>query len=191
MRPENLKHNMTTQSTKIPPKRLPSWGQPAVDEPIIDAARISLHAFGTGRSRQRTLAMYVWLRAVRPALTVAIWFVAGWYAWPHLLGASSQPDVLRMLELYAVIVSVILIFMLLIGPMRRLQHQRDRAVKDNEEPSSLFALASFINVPPARLSTWQRTKQLLVHHCPNGHLNEATDSALGKLEEPVPHRRLH
>jgi hypothetical protein len=36
-----------------PPSRRRSWGQPEMEEPIIDAARISLTAFGNGRSPRR------------------------------------------------------------------------------------------------------------------------------------------
>ncbi|MDI1268766.1 MAG: PgaD family protein [Polaromonas sp.] len=180
MRPEIFAPPVLPEAGKLPPERLPSWGQPEVDEPIIDAARIPLHAFGAGRSRRRTLAMYAWLRVVRPSLTLAVWLVALWYAWPHVLGVPSQPEVLELLELYAFIVSVILLFMLAIAPLRHMQHQRERASEDRE-PSSLFALATYIEVPPLRLLAWQLTKQLIVRHKPDGHLEDARDSSIGDL----------
>lgn len=170
-----------------PPTRQRSWGQPAVDEPIIDAARIPLHAFGNGRSPARNLAMYLWLRVLRPAITVAIWFCAIWYAWPYVLGARSQPEVLQLLGLYAIVIGVILASMLLMGPLRRLQHRRE--TPPEQEQSSLFALASYIEVPPARLSTWQRARQLLVHHDRDGQLRDATDTAPGALEDIAPPKR--
>ncbi len=167
-----------------PPSRPRSWGQPAVDEPIIDAARIPLRAFGTGRSPRRTLAMYLWLRVLRPAITIAIWFCAVWYAWPYVLGARSQPEVMHLLGLYAVLIGVIGVAMLVMAPWRRRQNKRE--APPEKEESSLFALASFIDVPPARLSAWQRTRQLLAHHDNNGHLRDATDTAPGALEpEPL------
>jgi len=169
-----------------PPSRRPSWGQPAVEEPIIDAARISLSAFGNGRSRQRTMAMYLWLRVLRPAVTIAIWFCAIWYAWPYVLGARSQPEVRHLLGLYALVIGAILVSMLAMAPWRRRQQKRESP--PDQEQSSLFALASYIEVPPARLSTWQRTRQLLVHHDRDGQLRDATDTAPGALEpEPLRH----
>ncbi len=173
---------------EAPPPRSRSWGQPAGDEPIIDAARISLRAFGNGRSPQRTLAMYLWLRVLRPAITVAIWFCAIWYAWPYVMGARSQPEVLHLLGLYAIVIGVILASMLVMGPLRRRQHRRE--TPPEKEQSSLFALASYIEVAPARLSTWQRTRQLLAHHDHHGQLRDATDSAPAALEEEaVPAKR--
>lgn len=171
-----------------PPSRRRSWGQPAVEEPIIDAARIPLRAFGSGRSPQRALAMYLWLRLLRPAVTIAIWFCALWYAWPYVLGARSQPEVLHLLSLYGLVICGILLSMLVIAPWRRRQHRREPAPV--KEKSSLSALATYIEVPPARLSTWQRTRQLLVHHDNNGHLREAIDTTPAALEpEPRPARK--
>lgn len=173
-----------THADVRPPARRRSWGQPAGEEPIIDAARIPLHAFGNGRSPQRTLAMYLWLRVLRPAVTIAIWFCTIWYAWPYVLGARSQPEVLHLLGLYAVVIGVILVSMLVIAPWRRRQQKRE--APPDQEQSSLFALASYIEVPPARLSTWQRTRQLLVHHDHDGQLRDATDTTPGALEsEPL------
>jgi poly-beta-1,6-N-acetyl-D-glucosamine biosynthesis protein PgaD len=184
MRPETFTHINLPKSHRQPPPRMPSWGQPPVDEPIIDAARISLQAFGTGRSQHRTMAMFLWLRAIRPALTLAVWFFAVWYAWPYVLGAQSKPEVMNLLILYAFIVSFILIFMLLIGPLRYLQWQREQAPEHDGEPSSLFALASYMGISPTCLSAWQRTKQLVVRHNPSGLLEDATDSELIELEVP-------
>ena len=66
------------------------------------------------------------------------------------------------------------------------ERQHRREAPPEQEQSSLFALASYIEVPPARLSAWQRTRQLLVHHDNNGHLRDATDTAPGALEpEPL------
>lgn len=184
MRPEVSTHITLPKSNPQPPPRLPSWGQPPVDEPIIDAARISLQAFGASRSRHRTMAMFLWLRALRPTLTLAVWFVAVWYAWPHVLGAQSKPEVINLLILYAFIVSFIIICMLLIAPLRYLQRQREQAPEDEVEPSSLFALASYMGISPTRLSAWQRTKQLVVRHHSSGVLEDATDSEISKLEVP-------
>lgn len=171
----------TRDRTSPLPARQRSWGQPDVDEPIIDAARIPLSAFGRGRSPQRALAMFLWLRLLRPAVTLAIWFCAIWYAWPYVLGARSQPEVWQLLGLYAIVIGVILLSMLVMGPLRRLQHQREEPSK--YEQSSLFALASYIAVPPALLSTWQRTRQLLVHHDRDGQLRDATDTSPAPLQE--------
>ena len=182
MHPEGFSPINSPQTHHQPPPRRPSWGQPPVDEPIIDAARISLQAFGAGRSRHRTMAMFLWLRAIRPVVTLAVWFAAVWYAWPYVLGAQSKPEVKDLLILYAFIVSFILIFMLLIGPLRYLLWQREQAPEDDGEPSSLFALASYMGIPPTRLSAWQRTKQLVVRHNPNGLLEEATNSKPMELE---------
>ena len=182
MHPEGFSPINSPQTHHQPPPRRPSWGQPPVDEPIIDAARISLQAFGAGRSRHRTMAMFLWLRAIRPVVTLAVWFAAVWYAWPYVLGAQSKPEVKDLLILYAFIVSFILIFMLLIGPLRYLLWQREQAPEDEGEPSSLFALASYMGIPPTRLSAWQRTKQLVVRHNPNGLLEEATNSKPMELE---------
>ena len=168
-------HNDTS-----PPSRRRSWGQPAVEEPIIDAARIPLHAFGSSRSPQRALAMYLWLRLLRPAVTVAIWFCAIWYAWPYVLGARSQPEVMHLLSLYGLVICGILLSMLVIAPWRRRQHRREPAPV--KEKSSLSALATYIEVPPSRLSSWQRTRQLLVHHDNDGHLREAIDTTPAALE---------
>ncbi|BEP94855.1 hypothetical protein GmRootA79_32390 [Acidovorax sp. A79] len=171
-----------------PPSRRHSWGQPVGEEPIIDAARVSLQAFGAGRSPRRTLAIYLWLRVLRPALTLAIWFCAVWYAWPYVLNARSQPEVLHLLGLYAAVIAAILVSMLVVAPWRRRQHERE--APSTHEPSSLSALASYIDVPPARLSSWQRTRQLLVHHDHEGQLRDATDTTPGELEpEPPASRR--
>jgi hypothetical protein len=180
MRPEIFAPAVLTEPDKLPPQRLRSWGQPEVDEPIIDAARIPLHAFGTGRSRRRTLAMYVWLRVARPSLTLGAWLVAAWYAWPYILGLPTHPEVLGLLERYVLIVGVILMLMLAMAPLRRMQYQRDRAPEDLE-PSCLLDLASYIEVPPLRLLAWQLTKQLIVRHKPNGHLEDAQDSGSARL----------
>jgi poly-beta-1,6-N-acetyl-D-glucosamine biosynthesis protein PgaD len=182
MRPEFFTPTNLSRNHRQPPPRKPSWGQPPVDEPIIDAARISLKAFGSGRSRRRTMAMFLWLRVIRPALTLAAWFFAMWYAWPYVHGAQSKPEVMDLLILYAFVVSFILIFMLLIGPLRYLQRQREKESEDEGVASSLFALASYLSIPPTRLLAWQRTKQLVVRHNPGGQLEEATDSELVGLE---------
>ena len=144
------------------------------------AARIPLHAFGSSRSPQRALAMYLWLRLLRPAVTVAIWFCAIWYAWPYVLGARSQPEVMHLLSLYGLVICGILLSMLVIAPWRRRQHRREPAPV--KEKSSLSALATYIEVPPSRLSSWQRTRQLLVHHDNDGHLREAIDTTPAALE---------
>jgi poly-beta-1,6-N-acetyl-D-glucosamine biosynthesis protein PgaD len=187
MHPESNLHtqaaNTDTRHDTAPPVRRRSWGQPAGEEPIIDAARISLRAFGTGRSRQRTLAMYLWLRVLRPAVNVAIWFCAIWYAWPYVLGARSQPEVLHLLSLYAIVIGAILASMLAMAPLRRIQHRR--GAPPDQEHSSLFALASYISVPPARLSAWQRARQLLVQHDLHGQLHDAQDTTPGRLEPQV------
>ena len=185
MRPEVFTPTRLPNSPQRPPPRVPSWGQPPVDEPIIDAGRISLQAFGTGRTRRRTVAMFVWLRAIRPALTIGVWFAAAAYCWPYVLGAQSRPEVISLLILYGFIVSFILLFMLLIGPLRYLQSQRDKGPEDEGEPSSLFALASYMGVTPTRLSAWQRTKQLVVLHNPGGLLKEATDSEWTEQDLPL------
>lgn len=182
MRPEGFTPITPPKTHRQPPPRRPSWGQPLVDEPIIDAARISLQAFGAGRSRRRTMVIFLWLRAIRPVVTLAVWFAAVWYAWPYVLGAQSKPEVKDLLILYAFIVSFILIFMLLIGPLRYLLWEREQAPEDEGEPSSLFALASYMGIPPTRLSAWQRTKQLVVRHNSNGLLEEATNSEPMDLE---------
>lgn len=176
-----------THNDASPPSRSRSWGQPPVDEPIIDAARIPLRAFGSGRSPQRALAMYLWLRLLRPAITVAIWFCAVWYAWPYVLGARSQPEVLHLLSLYGLVISAILLSMLVMAPWRRRQHRRE--APPEREKSSLSALATYIEVPQARLSTWQRTRQLLVHHDNNGHLRDAIDTTPGALEPETTKKR--
>jgi poly-beta-1,6-N-acetyl-D-glucosamine biosynthesis protein PgaD len=185
---ESRAHSFVLQAAAhadaTPPARRRSWGQPEGDEPIIDAARISLRAFGSGRSPQRTLAMYLWLRVLRPSLTLAVWFCAVWYAWPYVLGARSQPEVLSLLGRYAVVIGVILGSMLMMAPLRRRQHERE--TPPDQEQSSLFALASYIEVPPSRLSAWQRTRQLLAHHDHDGQLRDATDSAPAA---PEPQRR--
>lgn len=180
MRLEIFTPAVSPESGKLPPQRSPSWGQPEVDEPIIDAARIPLHAFGAGRSRWRTLAIYVWLRVVRPSVTLAVWLVVLWYAWPYVLGVPSQPQVLDLLELYGFIVCVIVLFMLAMAPLRHMQHQREPA-SGEQEPSSLLALATYVEVPPLRLLAWQLTKQLNVRHKPDGHLEDARDSSIGDL----------
>lgn len=164
----------------LAPERQRSWGQPAGDEPIIDAARISLDEYGEGRSPRRTMAMYLWLKLLRPAVTIAIWFCAIWYTWPYILGARSQPEVMHLLGLYAVVIAVIAVAMLAIAPLRRRQQRRE--TPPDAEQSSLFALASFIDVPPARLSAWQRTRQLLVQHDGDGHLKNALDTSAAPLE---------
>jgi len=179
-------HPPDTHNDAAPPDRRRSWGQPEVDEPIIDAARIPLRAFGSGRSPQRALAMYLWLRLLRPAITIAIWFCAVWYAWPYVLGARSQPEVLHLLSLYGLVICAILASMLVMAPWRRRQQRRE--APPTREKSSLSALATYIEVPPARLSTWQRTRQLLVHHDNNGHLRDAIDTTPGALE---PERQQH
>ena len=186
MRPEIAPPVNLPKSHRQPPPRMRSWGQPPVDEPIIDAARISLQAFGTGRTRRRTMAMFLWLRAIRPALTVAVWVVAAAYAWPYVLGAQSRPEVISLLILYGFIVSFILLLMLLIAPLRYLQSQRNQVPEDEGEgePSSLFALASYMGIAPTRLSAWQRTRQLVVRHNPGGLLEEATDSE--RIEQDLP-----
>jgi len=179
-------HPPDTHNDAAPPDRRRSWGQPEVDEPIIDAARIPLRAFGSGRSPQRALAMYLWLRLLRPAITIAIWFCAVWYAWPYVLGARSQPEVLHLLSLYGLVICAILASMLVMAPWRRRQQRRE--APPTREKSSLSALATYIEVPPARLSNWQRTRQLLVHHDNNGHLRDAIDTTPGALEpEPQQH----
>jgi hypothetical protein len=170
---------LVPEASALPSRRPPSWGQPAGDEPIIDAARIPLGAFGTGRSRRRTLAMYLWLRVLRPSLTLAVWFFAVWYAWPYVLGMPSQPEVQNLLSVYAAMVGGILVLMLLIAPLRQLQRRRERAPEDRE-PSSLFALATYIEVPPLRLLAWQLTKQLIVRHKPDGHLEDAQDLGISR-----------
>jgi poly-beta-1,6-N-acetyl-D-glucosamine biosynthesis protein PgaD len=184
MHPESNLHTQATSTDThpdtAPPVRRRSWGQPAGEEPIIDAARISLRAFGTGRSPQQALAMYLWLRVLRPAVNVAIWFCAIWYAWPYVLGAGSQPEVLHLLSLYAIVIGAILASMLAMAPLRRMQHRR--GTPPEEEHSSLFALASYISVPPARLSAWQRTRQLLVQHDLHGQLHDAQDTSPALLE---------
>jgi len=188
MRPETHAQSRLheTHDDRPPPSRQRSWGQPAVDEPIIDAARIPLRAFGSGRSPLRTLAMYLWLRVLRPAVTLGVWLCAIWYAWPYVLGARSQPEVMQLLGFYAIAIGVILVSMLVMAPLRR--RQQTRETPPDQEQSSLFALASYIEVPPARLSAWQRARQLLVHHDNNGHLRDAIDTTPGALEpEPQQH----
>ena len=180
MRPDLPASAPLPEAVPPPPARPPAWGQPVAEVPIIDAARIPLHAFGTGRSRRRTLVVYVWLRVLRPALTLAAWFVAAWYAWPYVLGLPAQPGVPDLLALYAAIVAAILALMLSIAPLRQLQLQRERAPEDRE-PSSLFALATYIEVPPLRLLGWQLTKQLVVRHTPDGSLEDAQDSGISGL----------
>ena len=170
-----------------PPTRSRSWGQPKGEAPIIDAARMPLRAYGNSRSPARTLAMYLWLRVLRPAVTVAIWFCAVWYAWPYVLGARSQPEVLHLLALYAVVIGLILGAMLMMAPLRWRQQEREAA--PDQEHSSLFALASYIEVPPARLSAWQRARQLLAHHDHHGQLRDAVDTAHSTLEPEAPQRR--
>lgn len=175
-----LPSRLLPEAVPLPPRRPPSWGQPRGDEPIIDAARIPLRAFGTGRSRRRTLAIYLWLRVLRPLLTLAAWFFAAWYAWPYVLGMPSQPEVQDLLLLYAAVVAGVLVLMLLIAPLRRRQYRRERPPEERE-PSSLFALATYIEVPPLRLLAWQLTKQLIVRHRPDGHLEDAQDSGPSSL----------
>ncbi len=185
MRPDKTNaFHFSGKGDKPPPSRSPSWGQPAVEEPIIDAARISLRAFGYGRSPRRTLAMFLWLRLLRPALTLAVWMVVGWYAWPYVLGAQTKPEVVELLVLYGFIVSFIVIVMLMIAPLRYLKLLREQAPLDDDEPSSLFALASYMGVPPSRLSAWQRSKQLVVHHNASGALEKAVDSGYDEPQEP-------
>lgn len=189
MRPEefSLHASLRPAPTHELPPRARSWGQPEVDEPIIDAARISLSAFGRGRSRRRTLAMYLWLRAFRPALTLGVWMSVIWYAWPQVLGARSRPEVVELLVLYAFIVGFIMIFMLMIAPLRCLRQMDERAPADDDEPSSLFALASVMQIAPARLSAWQRTRLLVVRHSANGQLEDAVDSQPQALNDAVRH----
>ncbi|MFC6283784.1 MULTISPECIES: poly-beta-1,6-N-acetyl-D-glucosamine biosynthesis protein PgaD [Polaromonas] len=182
MRPESHTHHYPAKADTVVPARRPSWGQPAVEEPIIDAARISLSAFGTGRSRLRTIAMYLWLRIIRPALTLGVWFIAIWHAWPYVLGTGSQPQALHLLGIYAIVIVVILALMLVIAPLRRWQQRRE--TPPDEEESSLFAMASYVDVTPSRLSKWQRTKKILVHHDKNGQLRNLTNTGTGRLEAP-------
>lgn len=160
------------------------WRRSAGDEPIIDAARIPLAAFRRGSApSQPTLAKYVWLRVLRPALTLAMWSCVIGYAWPYVRGARAQPEVLQLLGLYGMVIVAILLAMLLMAPWRR-RRQRSEAVP-KQEPSSLFALAAYIHVPTARLSTWQRARQLRVQHDGNGRLRGAADgTCVTRLSAP-------
>lgn len=175
-----LTYGPDTTWDNLPPERKPSWGQPRGDEPIIDAARISLSAYGKGRSPKRTLAMFLWLRALRPVITVGIWFCALWYVWPYVLGARSQPQVMHLLGVYALVIAAILLAMLVIAPLRRRMQRRE--MPPEAEQSSLQSLASFIDVPTSRLQSWQRARQLVVQHDKTGHVRDAVDTGAAPME---------
>lgn len=154
------------------PPRHRNWGQPHdVEEPIIDASRIPLSAYGGQWSTQRKWGTYVWLRLVRPLFTVAVWLAGLLYTWAYLTGAPVEPETERLLWLYAMIISGIFLLMLMMAPLRRMR--QPRATQYQPDSSTLMALADYIQVPPEQLSRCQRAPSLLVRHNRHGRLRAA------------------
>ncbi|MDA7418450.1 poly-beta-1,6-N-acetyl-D-glucosamine biosynthesis protein PgaD [Xenophilus arseniciresistens] len=163
-------------STALPPRQRP-WSQPpGVEEPIIDAARVPLSTYlsrqGPPWSPLRRIATFVWLRMLRPLLTLFIWVAALMYAWPYVLGTPSQPETRHLLVLYAGVIAVIFVGMVMVAPVRRLQQRRSRQ-QFKADDSSLMALADLIEIPPAQLSLYQKARRLFVQHNPHGRLHQA------------------
>ena len=146
-----------------------NWGQPLqVQEPIIDAARVPLSAYSRSWSTPRRIGTYLWLRLLRPLLTVCVWLAGILYAWGQFSGAPVEPGVQRLLWVYAMIIAAIFLLMLSMAPLRRMRQQRSAEYQLDD--SSLMALADYIEVPPAQLNLCQRAKSLLVRHSPHGRL---------------------
>ncbi|RYF81686.1 MAG: poly-beta-1,6-N-acetyl-D-glucosamine biosynthesis protein PgaD [Comamonadaceae bacterium] len=155
------------------------WSQPThVDEPIIDAARVPLSAYldrqGPAWSRPHKLSMYVWLHLLRPVVTISVWAAGLWYAWPYVLDAPTQADTQRLLWLYAAIIGGIFCLMLVAAPLRRGRQKQSQAFVSDD--SSLMALADYIEVAPAQLGLYQKTRRLFVQHSPHGRLRSAMTS---------------
>lgn len=170
-------------STALPPRQRP-WSQPpGVEEPIIDAARVPLSTYlsrhGPPWSPLRRILTFVWLRLLRPLLTLFIWLAALMYAWPYVVGTPSQPETRQLLLLYAAVIGLIFVGMVLVAPVRRLQRRQSRQ-QFKVDDSSLMALADLIDMPPAQLSLYQKTQRLFVHHNPHGRLHQAV------TQQPAP-----
>lgn len=158
------------------------WGQPPhVQEPIIDAARIPLSAYGPRWSPARKLRTCLWLRVLRPLFTGAVWAVAGYHAWRYLRDASAQPSTQQLLLLYALIIGGICVLMLVAAPLRRLQWRQPPVLQ--ADGSSLMALAAYVELPPTQLSQYRQARLLLVHHNRQGRLREAQDTTPGDLRD--------
>ncbi|RYF76500.1 MAG: poly-beta-1,6-N-acetyl-D-glucosamine biosynthesis protein PgaD [Comamonadaceae bacterium] len=160
------------------------WSQPShVDEPIIDAARVPLSAYfgrqGPSWSRSHKLSMYVWLHVLRPVITISVWAAGLWYAWPYVLDAPTQADTQRLLWLYAAIIGGIFMLMLVAAPLRRGRQSQKQSQAFVSDDSSLMALADYIEVAPAQLGLYQKTRRLFVQHGPHGQLRTAMTSNPG------------
>ncbi|QEI07526.1 poly-beta-1,6-N-acetyl-D-glucosamine biosynthesis protein PgaD [Pigmentiphaga aceris] len=162
-----------------PPPRTRDWAQPAQDEePILDAARVSLDAIRQNRSAPAALVLFLWLRVVRPLLVTVFWIGVFAYSWRHFFKPTENLNDYHLLLVYGAIILGIFFIMLLMGPWRR-EAQQTEARNYMIRRSSTAELAEFAALGSQRVSRWQRARRLLAHHDRKGRLRHAADLDTG------------
>ncbi|CAN5549691.1 hypothetical protein BH10PSE18_BH10PSE18_38090 [soil metagenome] len=159
-------------SNEPPPERASNWAEPN-GTPILDASRVPLKAFRENKSTTSAYLMYLWLHLLRPLVLVMFWVGIAFYAWHHFFEPTDDGGSLSLLAIYAVVIAVIFVVMLVAAPIRRHQHEKKRRAHSSESP--VDALAEFAQLPPQKLSHWQRGRRLVVQHDADGQLRHASD----------------
>ena len=162
-----------------PLPRARDWAQPAGDEePILDAARVSLAAIRENRSGPAAIALFVWLRALRPLAVIAFWVVAFAYSWRHFFKPTQSLEDYHLLLIYGAVIVGIFFIMMLLAPWRRdVQRQDERNYMIRR--SSTTELADFAELGSQRVGRWQRARRLVAHHDKHGRLRHAADLDTG------------
>lgn len=157
----------------IPPERTRDWSE-RMDAPILDAARVSLKTFRENKPWYSAYGLYLWLRVVRPLLTIAFWVGVLGYTVRHFFRPTEQMDDYRLLAVYGAVILGIFVIMLMLAPVRR-GVQRNEAFASQARRSTPAELAAYAELSNQRLSRWKFTRRLLAHHDKQGRLRHAAD----------------
>lgn len=154
--------------------------------PVIDAARVPL-----GKLRERwprlALAVFLWLKLVRPVVLTVCWLVVVRYAWAHFFGLPEDMPLWKQVTLYGVAVVVIVLSMLVLAPIR--QREVDSELPPDEAESTLAAISEFAQVAQHDLERWQQAQRLVVRHDEHGGVDWADEGARHRGREPERARR--
>jgi poly-beta-1,6-N-acetyl-D-glucosamine biosynthesis protein PgaD len=156
-----------------PPPRARDWTE-RKDAPILDAALVPLKTYRENKPWYSAYGLFLWLRVVRPLLTIAFWVAVVAYTVRHFFRPTEQMDDYRLLAVYGAVIIGIFIIMLMLAPVRR-GAQRNEEFASLARRSTPAELAAYAELSNQRLSRWKFTRRLIAHHDKQGRLRHASD----------------
>ncbi|WP_144636271.1 hypothetical protein [Bordetella genomosp. 13] len=163
------------------------------EDPIIDQTDLPLSTWLRIAGPVTGAVRYLWLKALRPLMLVAVWALFLFYVyWDFFMALSSSTSDMRFLVLCGVGIFTLLAAMLLTARLVRNREDNENEESDTAaraQPVQVQEMAEAAKVPVRQLSLWQRARSVVALHDDDGHFRAAVLKPLGEPVRRTPRPR--